>query len=111
MQRHVAALILARIATLACDRCRAAMLCALADGRPLSLEELARCAGIPPPAAREHLGKLIRAGLLEQCSRGPRTFYKLASPRVERTLDDLWFAAERYSRRWREGPAKQPRPR
>lgn len=111
MHRHVAALTLARIATLACDQCRAAMLCALADGQPLSLDDLARCAGIPPSAARKHLDKLIRAGLLVPCSHGRRGFYRLASLRVERTLDDLWFAAARCNRRWREGPAKEPRPR
>jgi DNA-binding transcriptional ArsR family regulator len=98
MQRHMDALILARIAALAGDPHRAAMLSALTTGRALSLQELACCAGIPASAACDHLNRLIRAGLLAPRSDGRRRCYRLATPRVVWTLDELWFAAERRRR-------------
>jgi DNA-binding transcriptional ArsR family regulator len=93
MQSLVPALVLAKIAALAADPRRAAMLSALVDGRALTAQELARFAGVSATTACEHLHRLTRSELLESRPEGRRRCYRLASPVIAQAIRCIRAAA------------------
>jgi DNA-binding transcriptional ArsR family regulator len=84
---------LAEVAQLVADPGRANMLSTLMDGRELTAGELAAVAGVTPQTASSHLVKLVERALLSVERRGPRRFYRLASPLVARMLEGMMTVA------------------
>ncbi|MFE9838959.1 ArsR/SmtB family transcription factor [Streptomyces sp. NPDC005551] len=80
---------LARLAGLVADETRAAFLLALLDGRAWTAGELARHAGVAASTASEHLGKLVRGGLLAEERQGRHRYVRLADARVAQLVEDL----------------------
>ena len=78
-----------RIAALAGDHARAAMLHALVDGRALTATELAGVAGVTPQTASSHLAKLAEAGLVQVKSQGRHKYFRLASPSVAHMIESI----------------------
>jgi DNA-binding transcriptional ArsR family regulator len=83
----------ARVATLAGDPARAAMLHALMDGRALTASELARAAQITPQTASSHLLQLTQAGLLGAQKMGRHRYHRLASPAVAQMIETIMQVA------------------
>lgn len=83
----------AEVAAVAGDPARAAMMHALLDGRALTASELARVAGVTPPTASGHLGRLVEAGLLAVARQGRHRYYRLASPAVARMMESIMEVA------------------
>ena len=94
---------MAAIAALVGEAGRARMLIALMDGRALTATELAQLAGVSPPTASGHLGKLTQAGLLAVLPQGRHRYFRLASPAVARLLEGIMVVAA-------EPPASEQRP-
>jgi DNA-binding transcriptional ArsR family regulator len=84
---------LAATAAMIADPARAAMLVALMDGRALTAGELAGAAGIAPPTASGHLGRLLEAGLVAVERQGRHRYHRLASPAVGAMIEGLMTAA------------------
>ena len=84
---------LAATAALIGDPARTAILVALMDGRALTAGELARAAGVAPPTASGHLGKLVDGGLLSVVSQGRHRYFRLASPEVAAMIEGMMAAA------------------
>jgi DNA-binding transcriptional ArsR family regulator len=84
---------LAEVAQLAADPGRANILSMLMDGRALSASELAGIAGVTPQTTSSHLAKLVERELLTVEKRGPRRFYRLATPLVARMLEGMMAVA------------------
>jgi DNA-binding transcriptional ArsR family regulator len=84
---------LAEIAQLVGDPGRANILSTLMDGRALTGKELAAVAGVTAQTASSHLAKLVERELLTVEKRGPRRFYRLATPLVARMLEGLMNVA------------------
>jgi DNA-binding transcriptional ArsR family regulator len=84
---------LAEVAQLAADPGRANILSTLMDGRALTAGELAAVAGVTPQTASSHLAKLVERELLTVERRGPRRFYRLATPLVARMLEGMMNVA------------------
>lgn len=80
---------LAAIAALIGDPSRAAMLQALLPGEALTAGELARVAGIGPPAASAQLKALTGAGLLRVHAQGRHRYFALADEEVAAALETL----------------------
>lgn len=80
---------LAGTAALIGDPARAAMLVALMDGRALTAGELARAAGVTPPTASGHLGRMLEAGLLALERQGRHRYYRLAGATVGGLIESL----------------------
>ncbi|MGN9813515.1 ArsR/SmtB family transcription factor [Micromonospora sp. BQ11] len=80
---------LARLAALLADDTRARMCLALLDGRAWTAGELARLAGVAPSTASEHLGHLVRGGLLAEERQGRHRYLRLAGPSVAQLIEDL----------------------
>ena len=80
---------IARFAGLLADRSRVSMCLALLDGRAWTASELARQASVAPSTASEHLGALVRAGLLVERRQGRHRYLQLAGPEVAEWLEDL----------------------
>ena len=78
---------LAEVAQLVADPGRANILSTLMDGGALTASELAIVAGVTPQTASSHLAKLVRRELLTVQKRGPRRFYRLATPLVAQMLE------------------------
>src|SRR6266550_3717609 len=96
---------LAEVAQLVGDPGRAKILSTLMDGRALAASELATVAGVTPQTASSHLAKLVRRELLAVEKRGPRRFYRLATPLVAQMLEGIMTVAA-------TGPPRvRPRPR
>jgi len=104
------ALVLVRLAALAADPRRAAILVALMGGRPLTAKELARAAGVSATTVCDHLSKLTRSELLAAGAEGRHRWYRLASPLVMRLLDRLTIAAVARPRRSTPGGTASPCP-
>ncbi|MEH2540121.1 ArsR/SmtB family transcription factor [Bradyrhizobium sp. AZCC 1699] len=85
--------LLAEVAQLVADPGRANMLSMLMDGRALSASELAIVAGVTPQTTSSHLAKLVRRELLTVERRGPRRFYRLATPLVAQMLEVMMTVA------------------
>lgn len=75
------------------DPARTGMLNALMQGRALTAKELALTAGIAPPTASGHLGRLTAAGLVAVTAQGRHRYYRLASPQVAALLESLSVVA------------------
>jgi DNA-binding transcriptional ArsR family regulator len=84
---------LAEIAQMISDPSRANMLSALMDGRTLTATELARIAGVTPQTTSSHLAKLVERNLLTTEKRGPRRFYRLATPLIAQMLEGMMAVA------------------
>lgn len=80
---------IAPVGALIGDQARAAILLALADGRPRPAGELARMAGIRPSTASEHLSKLLAGGLVLFEKHGRHRYYRVAGPQVTSLLEAL----------------------
>ncbi|MFC4944702.1 ArsR/SmtB family transcription factor [Pseudonocardia sp. GCM10023141] len=84
-----AATALADLASLLADRTRARFCLALLDGRAWTAGELADLAGVRPPTASEHLGKLVAGGLLAEERQGRHRYVRLASAEVAHLVEAL----------------------
>ena len=84
---------LAEVAQLVADPGRANILSTLMDGGALTASELAIVAGVTPQTASSHLAKLVRRELLTVQKRGPRRFYRLATPLVAQMLEGIMTVA------------------
>ncbi len=80
---------IAEIGTLVGEPARAAMLCALMDGRALTATELAGVAGVTPQTASSHLARLTAAQLLTVEKQGRHRFHRLATPEIARMLEGI----------------------
>ena len=80
---------IAAVADLIGEPARAAILVALADGRPLPAGELARAAGVSAQSASGHLSKLVGGGLLSVQSEGRHRYYRMSSPEVGHAIEAL----------------------
>jgi DNA-binding transcriptional ArsR family regulator len=68
---------------------RSAMIARLLDGRAMTAGELARAAGILPPAASEHLAQLAAAGLVVMTAEGRRRYFRIANATTAEALEAL----------------------
>ena len=93
--------LIAEIAGLVGDPARAAMLCALLDGRALTATELAQAARVTPQTASTHLAKLAEAGLVARMRDGRYRYFRLASPRVAEMLEGIMAVALENRPRYR----------
>lgn len=84
---------LAELAALIADPGRAGILSRLMDGRAQTASELARVAGVTPQTASWHLARLVERALLKVERRGPRRFYRLATPLVAQMLEGMMTVA------------------
>ncbi|PXY30966.1 ArsR/SmtB family transcription factor [Prauserella muralis] len=80
---------LAALAALLADNTRAAFCLALLDGRAWTASELAAHAGVAPSTASEHLGRLVRGGLLVERRQGRHRYVQLAGPRAAELVELL----------------------
>ncbi|MGX1881910.1 ArsR/SmtB family transcription factor [Streptomyces sp. NPDC055287] len=80
---------LAALAALLADETRASFCLALLDGRAWTAGELARHAGVAASTASEHLGKLVRGGLLTEERQGRHRYVRLADPGTAALVEDL----------------------
>lgn len=87
--KHEFAPNIASIAALIGEPARAAMLWSLMGGETRPAGELARIAGLSPPAASAHLSQLVHGGLLEVDPRGRNRYFKLAGPEVAVAIERL----------------------
>lgn len=85
----------ARIASLAGEPSRTAMLIELMDGRALTARELARAANVQAPAASRHLALMVEGGLLRVEAHGRHRYHRLASAEVAQWLEGLMQLAAR----------------
>lgn len=96
---------IAGIAQAIADPARAAMLCALMDGRALTAGELAREAGVTPQTASGHITRLAECGLVSVAASGRHRYVAIARPEVSAALESLMhLAAVSGKRRTRPGP-------
>ncbi|WFU57308.1 helix-turn-helix transcriptional regulator [Bradyrhizobium pachyrhizi] len=84
---------LAELAGLIADPGRASILSRLMDGRAQTASELALVAGVTPQTASWHLSRLVERALLKVERRGPRRFYRLATPLVAQMLEGMMTVA------------------
>lgn len=80
---------LAGMAALIGDPARAAILVTLMDGRALTAGELAGAAGVTPPTASGHLGRMLDAGLLALERQGRHRYYRIASAPVASLVESM----------------------
>jgi DNA-binding transcriptional ArsR family regulator len=79
----------APVAQLIGEPARAMMLLELLGGWALTATELAARAEIAPSTASGHLAKLVAGGLVSVETQGRHRYYRLAGPKVARTLEAL----------------------
>jgi DNA-binding transcriptional ArsR family regulator len=84
---------LAEVAQMIADPGRANILSSLMDGHALTAGELAAVAGVTPQTTSSHLAKLVERRLLAVERRGPRRFYRLATPLIARMLEGMMTVA------------------
>ena len=80
---------LTSVAALMGEPARAAMLVTLMDGRAFTAGELGKVAGVTPPTASGHLGRLLGAGLLTLERQGRHRYYRLANASVAGVLESM----------------------
>src|SRR5215467_14228196 len=80
---------IAPLAALMAEPARAAMLEALLIGPPLASGELGQIAGVSPPTASAHLGRLLDGGLVSVTQQGRHRYYRLAGHEVATVLEVL----------------------
>jgi len=85
----------AAVAALVAEPARATILDSLMDGGCLRAGDLARCAGIAPSTASEHLRRLLEGRLVVCEQEGRERRYRLASPAVAEALEALARVAPR----------------
>lgn len=96
---------IALLGSLIGDPARANILTALMSGKALTATELAAEAGVTPPTASSHLGKLETAGLIRQRRQGRHRYFALADDEVGGVLEAMMgLAAKRGLLRTRTGP-------
>jgi DNA-binding transcriptional ArsR family regulator len=78
---------LAHFGELVGDPSRVAMLLSLMDGESRPASELAAIAGVTPPTASFHLGRLVAGGLVRVEPQGRHRFYAIASGEVADALE------------------------
>ncbi len=81
------------VATALADRSRAAIVCALMDGRAKTAKELAYQAGVSAQTASFHLQRLVESRLLDRHKQGRNRYYYLAGAEVAETIEALMVAA------------------
>lgn len=82
---------------------RAAVLLALADGRPLSASALAAEASVAPSTLSGHLSRLLESGLVVVEAKGRHRYVRLSGPEVADALESLCrLARPREARSFRE---------
>jgi DNA-binding transcriptional ArsR family regulator len=84
---------IAEVAQLVGDPGRANILSILMDGRALTASELAGVAGVTAQTTSSYLAKLVERELLTVEKRGPRRFYRLATPLVAWMLEGIMNVA------------------
>jgi DNA-binding transcriptional ArsR family regulator len=92
---------IAGTAALLSDVARAAIMCALLDGRARTAGELAFAAGVTPQTASSHLARLVDAGLIAVVPQGRHRYHRLASPEAAQTLEVLGVLVTAQPRRLR----------
>ena len=97
---------IAGTAALLSDVARAAIMCALMDGRARTAGELAFAAGVTPQTASSHLARLVDAGLIAVVPQGRHRYHRLASADAAQTVEALGLLTTRLPRR-----ARVPGPR
>jgi DNA-binding transcriptional ArsR family regulator len=97
---------IAGTAALLSDVARAAILCALLDGRARTAGELAYAAGVTPQTASSHLGRLVDAGLIAVVAQGRHRYHRLANTEAAQLLETMGILATGQPRR-----ARVPGPR
>ena len=80
---------LAGVAALMGEPARAAMLVTLMDGRAFTAGELGKAAGVTPPTASGHLGRMLDAGLLTLERQGRHRYYRIANASVAGVLESM----------------------
>lgn len=80
---------LAGIAASIGNPARASMLVTLMDGRALTAGELARAAGVMPPTASGHLGRMLEDGLIALEQQGRHRYYRLANGSVAALIENM----------------------
>ncbi len=95
---------LAEVAALIGDPGRAAMLCALIDGRALTACELASVAGVTPQTASGHLGRLLSGDILSVVKQGRHRYFRIASTEVASLLESLHIFVGGRQEALRTGP-------
>jgi DNA-binding transcriptional ArsR family regulator len=75
------------------DPSRVAMLLSLMDGQARPASELARVAGVTPPTASAHLGRLLQGGFVLAEPRGRHRYFRLAGDRVADALEAIALGA------------------
>ena len=83
------------VATALADRSRAAIVCALMDGRAKTAKELAYQARVSAQTASFHLQRLVEGGLLDRHRQGRNRYYYLAGADVAATIEALMAVAPR----------------
>lgn len=79
----------ARIAAAIGEPARARILYCLMDDRARTSTELALVAGVSPPTASAHLGRLRSGGLIAVVAQGKHRYYRIASAEVAALLESL----------------------
>jgi DNA-binding transcriptional ArsR family regulator len=87
------ALDMAEIAHLIGDVARANILSAMLDGRASTALELSLAARVTPQTTSAHLAKLVDGRLLTVDRQGRHRYFRLASPAVARTLEQIMALA------------------
>jgi DNA-binding transcriptional ArsR family regulator len=73
----------AAVAALMGEPARAAVLCALADGRALAATTLASEADVARSTVSAHLARLVEGGLIRVEPSGRHRYFRLAGPEIE----------------------------
>lgn len=81
--------VIAEIAAVLGDASRAAIVCALMDGRALTATELAAAADIAASTASSHLARLTSARLLTQVKQGRHRYFRIANAQVAEAIECL----------------------
>ena len=84
---------IAEAAALMGDPARANMLAALLGGRAMTAGELGLEARVAPSTASGHLAKLVNGRLVCVAANGRHRYFRLASPKVARVLEELMSLA------------------
>ena len=80
---------IAPVAALMADPARATMLGALLGGHPLAAGELSQIAGVSPPTASAHLGKLLDGGLVAVTRQGRHRYYSLSGHEIATVIEAI----------------------
>ena len=80
---------IAPVAALMADPARATMLGALLGGHPLAAGELSQIAGVSPPTASAHLGKLLDGGLVAVTRQCRHRYYSLSGHEIATVIEAI----------------------